>query len=69
MAIYSGFSHFNSKPSINGPFSMAMLNNQRVYIYNPQFHMAKPRLLNDLINDDQTSNPGILFFRHTQKLL
>ena len=21
------------KPSINGPFSMAMLNNQRVYIY------------------------------------
>ena len=25
---------FIGKPSINGPFSMAMLNNQRVYIYN-----------------------------------
>ena len=29
--------------------------------------MAKPRLLNDLINDDQPSNPGILFFQtHTE---
>ena len=29
------------KPSINGPFSMAMLNNQRVYIYIPALPQEK----------------------------